>query len=69
MRNDTHIPKPNNSQSSSEKAYSIFVERARAEGRNYFGDMVQSNLNNLVSAGNSPEEAVNKLFKQANRRR
>lgn len=64
-RNDLNHPKPNDKQTPGEKAMSIFVQWAQRNDRNYFGDMVQSNLNNYISKGCTPEQAVQKLIKRA----
>ena len=50
-----------------EKAWKLFEEKAKKENRSYFSDMVKANLHSLVKY-HTPEQAVEKLFKQADRR-
>lgn len=56
-------------QTNAEKAFEIFEKEAAQRGRNYFGDLVKENLTRMTSNGMSPQEAVNALWKRANRRR
>lgn len=64
-RNDLDTPKPSDDQSPSDKAFSLFVQRAQREDRSYVSDMVKENLNNYLAAGKTPEQAVDALFKIA----
>ncbi len=66
-RNDDNHAKPNDSQTPVDRAFSIFVQRARSENRNYFGDMVRSNLAGHISSGLNPQEAVDALFRRVRR--
>lgn len=68
-RNDLNYPKPSEEQSPQEQAFSIFVERAICENRNYFSDIVKENLNKSLSGGATPQEAVDDLFKRLNNRK
>ncbi len=64
-RNDLNYPKPSNDQKPHEKAFSIFVEWAQRNNRNYFGDMVKDNLNASLTCGRTPQQAVEDLIKRA----
>jgi hypothetical protein len=66
-RNDLNTPKPSADQSDSDRAFSLFVQRAIIEDRNYFSDLVKENLDNYLSAGKTPEEAVEALYNKANK--
>ena len=70
MRNDLGHPKPDASkQTKIANAMSLFVQRAQNENRNYFGDLVRSNLGTYLQQGCTPQEAVDNLFRRVNRRR
>ncbi len=66
-RNDDGHPLPHEGQTKIEQAFSIFVQRARNENRNYFGDLVRSNLGNCLQNGCSPQQAVDNLFRRVRR--
>ncbi len=64
-RNDLNHPKKGSDQTPQEKAFSIFVEWAQSNDRNYFGDVVKGNLNASLASGKTPEQAVSDLIKRA----
>lgn len=66
-RNDDNHPPPSDEQLPIDRAMSLFVQRARAEDRSYFSDMVRSNLGTALQRGATPEQAVKELFELAQR--
>ncbi len=56
--------KPQQKQTSQEKAFALFVQWAIVNNRNYDSDMVKGNLNNSIAAGRSPQQALEDLIKR-----
>jgi hypothetical protein len=50
-----------------EVAMQIFVKWAQDNNRNYFSDVVKDNLAASLSAGQTPEQAVQSLIRRAPR--
>jgi len=48
-----------------EQAYQIFQQRAAEKQLTYFSDQVKENLQTKLSNGQSPEQAVDNLIKEA----
>tara|TARA_Y100000034_G_C6735253_1_gene325995 strand:+ start:41 stop:238 length:198 start_codon:yes stop_codon:yes gene_type:complete len=64
MRSD-YTSKPGTEDQPIEKAMTIFVEWAKKNNRSYFSDMVKQTLSGFLSAGHTPESAVQALIKKA----
>lgn len=44
-----------------DKAFQLFENWAERNGRSYFGDLVQQNLEKFLSQGDTPQQAVDRL--------
>jgi hypothetical protein len=50
-----------------DQAFQIFENWAEQQGRSYFGDLVQENLQKFLKSGDSPQQAVDRLIRMAPR--
>lgn len=66
-RNDNHVPLPDKSQSSIDRAFNEVVRQCRASNRSYFGDIVKQQLGNYLQRGYSPQKAADALMRRAPR--